>query len=296
MLTRRAAPPHRLSPLRVAAARVAAARVALCALLAPALAACSFVVSTTGLFGGPADPPSAEGGVDGDALVDARGDGGAGAAFCASLSPPPSYCADFDDGRPLTDLGTLTGEADLSIDTTEALSGRASMLVAFGATGAGGKRAANVKKTFGGPTFTRYSVSVALRLDPATRASYTELVMLRFTAGPTVVGLLLAQNAGNVLLYEGHGATGTEASTQLMSVEYPAAARQWVTLRFEGTLGTASPTITLYGDGTKLRDAPLQFVPANGAAPKDVIYGVSFTGENQPAKKLNVDDVVVDFH
>jgi hypothetical protein len=64
-------------------------------------------------------------------------------------------------------------------------------------------------KTFGGPTVTRYSISLALRLDGPTRAAYTELVLVRFTAGATVVGLLLAQSAGNVLLYEGQRTSST---------------------------------------------------------------------------------------
>jgi hypothetical protein len=66
------------------------------------LAGCSLLLSTSDLSepGTPDAAPSSEAGLDAPGSADSSSDGTAidapGVRFCASLSPPPKFCADFD--------------------------------------------------------------------------------------------------------------------------------------------------------------------------------------------------------
>jgi hypothetical protein len=80
-----------------------------CALLAAYAVACGLTADVSGLQGGTRDggppdaAPTAESGTPG---------------FCASLAPPPRFCADFDEGGPIGGDWTLI---DLSFGQTVAL-------------------------------------------------------------------------------------------------------------------------------------------------------------------------------
>ncbi|MDB4934777.1 MAG: hypothetical protein JWP87_1749 [Labilithrix sp.] len=280
-------------------------RASLLVLALAATSACSFIVSTTGLFGGPPEPGS-EGGTEGSTDADASDgsvptDAGADvisdAGFCASLSPPPVYCADFDDDRPLAAIALPGGTTMPSIDRTQGLSGTGSLYVALDATSATGKLSSSMQKSFASVPFTTYSVAFAVRMNDATAAAYTELTQFRFDDGQERIGFLVATSNQNILLYEGHGPNGIETGATLATIPhaFSAAGTEWVNIRFSGSLAGAAPTVSFFIDGFEVATAPLAFVPPSAVTAVDALYGVYYSGSNQPAKTLNVDNVVVDF-
>lgn len=81
--------------------------VAVIALAGGLAAACGLTADYSGLQGGTRDAgPGDDTGVGLDAPTDVAADGGVetavpDAGFCASLSPQPHFCADFDEGQPV---------------------------------------------------------------------------------------------------------------------------------------------------------------------------------------------------
>jgi hypothetical protein len=212
--------------------------------------------------------------------------------FCASLVPKPAYCADFDEGRPLSELGAPSTPPP-SLDSSHSLSGTSSMSVALTAT-TSQSHFVNVTHELGGAPLTTYSVSMALRLDTATRSNYTQLSSLRVFDSTQNFSLILAANQGRIEVSEAYGPTGVETSVTVIDAALPSA--EWVTVRFEGAMSGASPTMRLFVDDIKTGEVGLPTPASGNQAAGSVVYGAYFSGQNQPAKTFNVDNVVVDFH
>lgn len=285
-------------------------RAAVCAALslgAGALAACTLLVSTSDLAtsaGSPRSDGAAEDAIlASDAAVDGGGedvqprppvvDSGSPLSFCANLSPAPVFCADFDDGRPLSALGMSAGSSP-TIDTTVGRSGNASLLLDI-PTSPTDSFQRGIDTPVGG-SFTSYAVSCAVRMAPSVTAAYTQIVSFRFASGTVRYSFVLVIDNGRIQLAEEHGPTGTEAPSVIGDAPLPSTPSGWVTIRFAGTLGSAAARAQLYAEGMKVDDQPLSSAPSAPGTGADVIYGVYYSGPNQPAKRFNLDDVVVDLH
>jgi hypothetical protein len=277
-------------------------RAGLLVLAVAATSACSFIVSTSGLFGAPPEPGAVEAGSEAgdsgdDALAAMEGgaDGGTDAAFCAALSPPPVFCADFDDERPLTAYGTPGGTTLPTLDRTAALSGTGSLLAKLAATSNTMKVSSSVKHTFGSVPFSTYSVAFAMRMPADVASAYTELTLFRFDAGTDEFSFLVATSSGNILLYASHGVNGVATGTTVATVPHSFSPTSWTNIRIAGALGDAAPTVAFSIDGVEVANVPLPYVPPPGAHSPDLVFGVYYSGVNQPAKTINVDNVVLDF-
>ncbi|HEY8075068.1 MAG TPA: hypothetical protein VIF62_13185, partial [Labilithrix sp.] len=105
--------------------------------------------------GADATPPGDDDAAPPDGGTDAH-EGGidAGPPFCASLSPAPKFCDDFDDLDPMTKKWDqqvfLTGISSLAIDETQSTSAPASLLFQTMARPSGEGAVASVRKTIAG--------------------------------------------------------------------------------------------------------------------------------------------------
>ena len=281
-------------------------RAAVCAALslgAGALAACTLLVSTSDLATSAGSPRSDGAAEDATRASDAAVDdvqprapvvdSGPPLSFCANLSPASVFCADFDDGRPLSALGTNAGSSP-TIDTTVSRSGNASLLLDIPTSPTDFFQKA-VDTPLGG-SFTSFAVSCAVRMDSSVTAAYTQIVSFRFASGAVRYSFVLVINNGRIQLAEEYGPTGTETPGVIGDAPLPSTPSGWATIRFAGTLGSAAARAQLYAEGMKIDDQPLKAAPSAPGTGADVIYGVYYSGPNQPAKRFNLDDVVVDLH
>lgn len=103
-----------------------------------------------------------------DAPADALADAGDGAAsgYCASLSPAPGFCADFDEGSFDAQFAFkhTTGTGLLSGDSTASVSPPTSFLARVGASSTGNGDFAFMTRVFGGSA-TQFTYAFDLRLD-----------------------------------------------------------------------------------------------------------------------------------
>ncbi len=232
-------------------------------------------------------PPSEGGGADAaDANVDA------GSRFCASLSPAPRFCDDFDDVDPMTkkwDQQTyLPGISALSIDETQFTSAPASLLVTTMARPAGEGSVGSLRKTVNG-------TPLRAKLVFSMRASATT-----WTQGAYSVANIDASNDHFYTLYfrDDDFANGQKASLKetvgstdtyhpLSKVPPP---NVWtrITVELDAEAGKAT---VLYGAETVLDATIASFTMSDPTFRVGSPYMIGPTD----AWNVNDDDVVFDF-
>ena len=166
--------------------------VAVAVLGASASAAPGFVACSSDSFVAPEDAASEASGPDAASDGPATDAGADGAARgCASLSPPPIFCADFDEGSAIAGWDSVDhpGFATVGLDTRFAVSPPASVLVHV--DGANPQCAYERMHHATTRAFTRATLSFAVRTGDDDGGSFR---------GAAVAAFIVRTNAGSTLV------------------------------------------------------------------------------------------------
>jgi hypothetical protein len=305
---------------------------------------CSFIVSLDGLSDGPPSPgddgssPTLDGG-DGavvldegspdtraadapDGAVDSSARDGSdldalpprdapadtvdatATTFCASLSPSPLFCEDFDEGSTMQGWSyahTVTGS--LALDSTEFRSAPASLMAQSGIAGAGTVDVA-VYRTFAlsGTSSLAATLDLDIRVDRADAdgglAVLAQLGLFDGTGGGQYFVQLVADSHGaapwNASVNEAFFATGTNNPPVIHPVAQAVAIGAWthVTLAVTAPFAGGAGTETLSFDGAQVGSSAINVPVTNFTE----ALGVGLTFVQIPSNGWTAlyDDVVFD--
>jgi hypothetical protein len=231
-----------------------------------------------------------------DAPVDAPSDGTPDAAseaagpFCASLSPQPTFCEDFDEGTTLS-AGwnpTTTNGGTYAVDSTLALSPPNALLVTVPAVDAGTTAGASISRPF---TLNFNEATVDLDFYPE-QSGASGVFSVYLTGGyVAIVGI----DPSKSHLQEGSPAdAGMDTFTVTHLAPIPLGA--WTHLAMTLHLLPKPAWITVSYDGVvQLNQHPLAAMPAGIASgtPTLKVGGLS-TGNDPSGWKAHWDNVVFD--
>lgn len=253
--------------------------------------ACSFFVDDDHLVGGAGGAPLDAADVSPTPPTDAasstdRGDGNAQATktWCALNRPGATYCADFDDGRPLSALGITVGA--LAIAPTEGVASSAALEVLLPAPATA--TPAIVQTTLFGPAKVN-EVELTVRVPVAGDNTYFELAQLELVTTEGIYALVVAINK-NVTFAENLG--GSEGI--LASVAIDTSKETHIAFRLDGT---AVPwKLSMRVNDAVLVDqaaarAPSEAIPESARLAYGAIYSVESS-----EKRVVIDNVVFDRH
>ena len=271
---------------------------------AAALCGCSLIVATDGLSDGAGGAlgDRADGGDggspatgDGSTMTDAGAEsGGEDAAsdagtppFCASLSPKPRYCADFDKGT-IFDYGRLVGTPTL--DTGVSKSAPASMLAMVEADAT-----ERDSKTYEDFTETPQSFDVAFDIlveeyDGAHDVELGNVVLSQPSNKSCILGV--AVRGGQWCFDEscGNGSSYTVNLDHRSSISLQRS--QWVHVAFSASFVSQTFSVTVDGQSA-FADVPLQAGVATGTA--SLAMGINYLQTAATSRaKLHVDNVTFD--
>jgi hypothetical protein len=272
-------------------------------LLAAAVGLLALWGCSSGDSGGGGGVTPEDGGADG-ALVDDSGAGGeagdaadggprpdGGPSFCASLSPKPAFCDDFDDGDLTNDWDQATVVAptsEIALDTSTFVSGSASFDAVVHAVGGGEGGYASLRSTVKG---TPSHVALSFQARPSTST---------IAEGAIAIGDLDVSDAHVFTLYlRDDDPAGAKASVKEIdgsTVTYHPIARlpaanAWTKITLD--VDVANGRLSLLYDTEKVLDAvDVSKTPA--LDPTFRVGAVYVLGPEAPFE-LHVDDVVVTF-
>ena len=259
-----------------------------------ALAACGLTADFSGLQGGTRDAGGASGAVDASpadggaaAALDAGSDAATDAHFCASRSPAPQLCADFDEGMPV-DTGwapvDTSPHATVKVDSI-GFSPPGSMLSAI--TPADVPAIARLRAPV---PLKAASVHVEFELLLPTGGGPFELCAIHETAPDgTDYGLFYKEEQGRLLVYVGT----LEGDGGLDQFVYPLGAppAQWLHVAIDFGLGDPG-TVTVKHDGATVINASIPTATAGASA---LFVALGFYSANGATARADFDDVVVDW-
>jgi hypothetical protein len=222
--------------------------------------------------------------------------------FCASLSPSPLFCEDFDEGsytQGWTYTHTVNGS--LALDGTEFHSAPASMIAQSGIAGAGTVDVAAYRAfALTGTSSLAATVDLDMRIDRADAdgglAVIAQLGLLDGTGGGQYFVQLIAESHGaapiNAAINEAYFATGTNSPPVTHPVAQTVAIGAWthVTLAVTAPFAGGAGTETLSFDGTQVGSSAIN-VPVQNFTE---VLGVGLTFVQIPSNGWNAlyDDVV----
>jgi hypothetical protein len=264
-------------------------------------AGCSLSLDFDGLTGGRDGGGSSEGGSE--AGADAPGDAPVDAPpqpFCASLTPAPTFCADFDQSQlvpPFDQAESVNGAPRK--DTSIGKSPPASMLAETLAVSAGGRVEAFVHKSF--PAFAARAltldVSADVRVERTDETNGSNAVTLAFlihlgTRAHNHIDLNAAHDGANVR-FELVEHDGTRTEVYALPTRVPK--NEWVRLRFQLRLtnpsGTGNGLSVFIGEKQDF-NGTLQ-VPFVTGTPR-ILVGIPFVGPPSEPWVIRYDNVVAD--
>lgn len=224
-----------------------------------------------------------------DAAPEAAPD--AGPRWCATLSPTPRFCDDFDDGSFADDWTVFTlapaGSGDMDLDPLEYVSAPASLNVVTDAVPAQGTVNIHLRRTLGAPV-SRVKLAFALKLPTVTLTKGAVAIATLDVSSNHFFSLFLRdESASPGPSLEETTANGTvrHALTKLP----PANAWTRVTIDLDLAAGKAD---VLYGSEKVLDQAAI--VAGNGTEATARIGAVYVLGPADPFA-ASFDDVVLDY-
>lgn len=272
-----------------------------------ATSACSFVFSPNDLeknAGNTFVPDDTEAGADADlppansdaspdarSALDASADGSSDAGFCASLSPAPAFCRDFDLGGAVAsaDWDVVTTDGTLAVDDATSISPRFSMR-AQSADTVPGRRCSGMFTAKQGPTHIKATLD--FRWDTLT----TAFPMLTFTGiEPSgehreVVFLLSDTDAAQMVLEQVFPSSASSQAEQHPSAFVIAKKSTWTHIEAELVIGSPT-TFHANADG---RVIDITLTSAWSPVPVGVHFGVNFVGIPSKAFEFHYDNLVVE--
>jgi hypothetical protein len=224
--------------------------------------------------------------------------------FCASLSPSPLFCEDFDEGsytQGWSYTDTVTGS--LALDGTELRSAPASMIAQSAIAGAGTVDVAAYRAfSLTGTSSLAATLDLDLRVDRADAdgglAVLAQLGLLDGTGGGSYFVQLVADSHGaaplNASINEAYFATGTKPPPVVHPAAQTVAIGAWthVTLTVTAPFAGGAGTETLSLDGTQVSSSAIS-VPVQNFTE---VLGVGLTFVQIPSNGWNAlyDNVVFD--
>jgi hypothetical protein len=231
-------------------------------------------------------------------------DSGPPGPFCATLSPTPLFCADFDEGSPTAGFSPIhTTGGSLSLDSAEFVTSPGALLAQSSAIAAGGVVDTTVYRSFAlsGQTLTA-TLDWDVRVDQADAAG-----------GVAVLGELALHDAGGDVYFLQLQVTsngGAPLSCNLPEVYVPStggagaytahpasatiALSRWthVTLSMTAPFAGGAGTATLSLDGMQAESTPIS-VAVSGFTPS---FGIGLPYASGPSQGWTAvfDDVVLD--
>lgn len=270
--------------------RVAGAAAAL------ALGGCTLVVSTTGLTGGAA-PGGPEGGADARSEtgsgVDSGLDGGLDSAvdapiigpFCESLSPKPTFCADFDK-RALTDDFELVNVP--AIDTTLSRSPGRSVVARVEASAT--DRYCSLRRSLGiTPNAVRIAIQVYLDEYDDTRG--VEIANLRMEKPGGTCSLTASVRGGVWTLDEYCEGPGSPDVNIVHDSTRPGARGRWTSVSFTADFATRKASLVIDGEAAW---PEITLSPNMLKGPAALYAGVNYVQTGSSRVRLHIDDLVID--
>jgi hypothetical protein len=229
---------------------------------------------------------SSEGSVGpgGDAGTDA---GEAGAPFrCASLSPAPVFCTDFDTGTlaSIIDSDTAVGGAIAFDDAVFRSPSRSVRLTAPALAGADVAHA-QLRRSFGFTPTTSIRVEFDLKIDSTDPSSSNAISV---GMGGYELGLFLGATAKLRQGVPGDGGTAFSATNVT-----PPAAGTWVHLALTIALVDGASTATLAYDGVASGPLPI-VMDQYRASSWLVVVGLNYVDAPDDGRELHIDNLVID--
>lgn len=254
-----------------------------------ASSACSLLVGTGELTGNggdagatadaiASDAPSGDASASSDA---GASDAGLDATWCARNYPDATYCADFDDGRPLSALGIVNGEVRIEPNVG---SNGSSALLADLPDAPDAALAWVHKDLFGSGAV--FEVEFKARIAKKGSNEYTEAFYLIIPYATTDYRLLVALNDSVNLQEERVGSSAHTFTNIPMDLTVPV--KVWVQL-------DTSPSpwrVKMRVNDQDVLDAPTWQAPPSVASQVTVLYGAVYSAPSTP-KQLVIDDVSV---
>lgn len=246
------------------------------------------------------DDGAAEGAPDGgfggqgDAMTDAPSSGADGSTssggpdaagpFCATLTPKPSLCEDFDDGTPPTDGDTqIDPGGSVAVDGALARSAPNGLKV-VSAPASGAFTNALLRVPVDGPaTPTRFKVGFSYRAEVAPPTQGVFVLVRAFLSAEHQITIELASADGAVVREIDVG--GVYASTKLGKLP---AAKTWIRYELDFDLG-ATKKLTLAAEGA----APVE-VALEGTGYDLFAANFGLTTDLAASYTAYYDDVVLD--
>jgi hypothetical protein len=268
---------------------------------APALiAGCSLLVSTDGLVGTSAEVAAEAG--DARAVLDARdsappsdgaspdgdGDGAIAKPFCASQSPKPMFCADFDTGV-LSDFKNLSGT--VSLESSVSSSPPRSMLAVV--QGSSAERNAAINQGFPGIPAS-YETSFDVYVTEYDAGHDVELVVVRLESSGSANCTPGVSIRNSVWTFDEYC---VQNDTAVVSVVHPTtvtvAVARWVHISASVTFSPAR-TYSLSIDEQKIFDArPLTAGLVSGSV--SLHAGISYLQGSAGTARIHFDNIRFDF-
>jgi hypothetical protein len=209
--------------------------------------------------------------------------------FCASLSPKPKYCADFDTGS-ISDDGNLDGLP--TIDPAVSKSPPASLLAVVEVNASG--RGAKVTRDFI-DTPASFAVAFDILVDEYDASHDVELVAVQLTRSGTQVCLFDASVRGNQWTIDEScqdGATRTVEIPHRSSISLMPS--RWTHVAFSVVFG-ATRTLTLTIDGQSAYTS-LALDPATASGTAALSVGINYLQTAATIRtKLHMDNVTFDY-
>ena len=247
------------------------------------------------------DGRAADGGAT-DAPV--TSDGGTITKFCASQSPAPSFCDDFDDGAPLLandggafppwGYGTATYNSTLTLDSTKFRSPPYSMLSqTFPQSSAYVYPAAYVTKFIpSGVSLVTLGMDVYVdRIDPAPDGTR----VLTFVVSDASLQLVV-QQGGTAYVIDGYDAPDGAAQSPQLGQSMTLIMHQWMHLVLTVDFNTNTVAVTM-DPGT----GPVQVLPTTHsintftASSPAAFFGVYYSHATTTGAAVYYDDITIDW-
>jgi hypothetical protein len=257
-----------------------------------ALLSCGLTADYSGIQGGSpgvGDARTSDAGADaGDAEgVDAARDARPPAPFCASLAPSPRFCADFDEGNPVSLGWTLV---DATVGSTVAIGG-----VAFTPPGAflsavdpsTDKSSARLQQTL---PIQAARMHLEMRMLVSATAGVYELCALHQDTAQGVNYGIFYKLQGGALLLDVRALSGDGGVT---SKVYPLGAPSgtWMHVVLDVDLG-ASAHLTLQQDGATVLD---EAVPTSTPSRTKLFVALGIYSPQRASMQASFDDVAIDW-
>lgn len=235
--------------------------------------------------------PDARSDATADATADAASDGASTAHYCASLSPAPTFCEDFDEPMPivLSDLGNLNvGGGQLALDTSLARSGARSLLAHIDAVASGGQASAYLDVPVSNKPFTSFALELDLALEPGDNESSIGAVEAASGSGEGFV-----TDPTSVVVQEGQYSSPPSYPVHgVHAVTWGATAWHHLALSTQktGLGGGGASSLSIDGVAVEMFALDTRFVFANDL---HVLIGFTYVGGAAAPRSARIDNVVV---